>query len=123
MPAARRLATTVCLALVAITVAACRDLTTLQQANPEALDATGVYIPGNAVLLTNGVIADFECAFSRYVVGSGLFADELSTAVGNTANFDYDRRTIPTNGAYGTGICTSANQQPSIYATLSTARG
>lgn len=101
--------------------AACRDLTSLQQSNPGALDAAGVFIPANAVLLTNGAIADFECAFSRYVVGSGLFADELSNAIANTVNFDFDRRTIATNASYGTAICTT-NQQPPIYTTLSTAR-
>lgn len=123
MPAARSLATGVCLAVVALAGVACRDLTSLQQSNPGALDASGVFIPANAVLLTNGVIADFECAFSRYVVGSGLFVDELSTAVGNPANFDYDRRTLLTSANYGTGTCSSTNQQqPAIYTTLSTAR-
>ncbi|HTE46044.1 MAG TPA: RagB/SusD family nutrient uptake outer membrane protein [Gemmatimonadaceae bacterium] len=102
--------------------AGCRDLTSLQQSNPGALDVTTVFVPANAVLITNGAIADFECAFSRYVVGTGLFADELSTAIASTANFDFDRRTLPTNAPYGTGICGS-NQQPPIYTTLSTARG
>jgi hypothetical protein len=73
------------------------------------------------VLLTNGVIADFECAFSRYVVGSGLFVDELSAAIAATANFDYDRRTLPTGAEYGTVTCGN-NQRPPIYTTLSTAR-
>src|SRR5437763_4851590 len=100
---------------------ACRDVTSLQQSNPGALDVNRVYIPANATLLANGVIADFECAFSRYVVGSGLFTDELSDAISNTGNFDFDRRTLTTNATYGTGTCGS-NQQPPIYTTLSTAR-
>jgi hypothetical protein len=70
----------------------------------------------------NGAISDFECAFSRYVVGSGVFTDELADGISNAANFDYDRRTIQTNGAYGTGSCSSANQQPAIYTPLSVAR-
>src|SRR5437763_787096 len=109
---------------VAVTVlggVACRDVTSLQQSNPGALDASSVFIPANAVLLTNGVIADFECAFSRYVVGSGLFADELSDAIANPSNYDYDARRVTTNGPYGTLTCGS-NQQPPIYTTLSTAR-
>src|SRR5438309_1592027 len=100
----------------------CRDLTSLQQSNPGSLTAASVYVPSNALLLTNGAISDFECAFSRYVVGSGLLGDELSVAISNTSNFDYDRRTMPTNAAYGTGTCTG-NQHPPIYTTLSTARG
>jgi hypothetical protein len=119
--AARSAATGACLVLAALAGAACRDLTSLQQSNPGALDASSVFIPANATLLTNGVIADFECAFSRYVAGSGLFADELSVAIAATANFDYDRRTLPTNSEYGTAGCTT-NQRPPIYTTLSTAR-
>src|SRR5947208_1391476 len=98
----------------AIAAVGCRDLTSLQQSNPGSLSAATVYVPSNALLLTNGAIGDFECAFSRYVVGSGLLGDELSVAISNTANFDYDRRTMPTNGAYGTATC-GGNQQPPIY--------
>jgi hypothetical protein len=101
---------------------ACREITTLEQSNPGSLSAETVYTPTNAQLLVNGAIGDFECAFSRYVGGSGLLTDELSVAISSTANFDYDRRTLPTNSVYGTATC-AANQQPPIYTTLSTARG
>lgn len=102
---------------------ACNDLTSLEQSNPGQLSAESTYLPANAALLVNGAISDFECAFSRYVVGSGLLTDELSTAISNTANFDYDRRTLTSGASYGTQTCTGANQQPAIYTTLSTARG
>jgi len=119
----RALVAVACLATTALAAVGCRDLTSLQQSNPGALDANGVFIPANAVLLTNGVIADFECAFSRYVIGSGLFVDELSDAIANPSNYDYDARRVTTNGPYGTVTCTStSNQQPGIYTTLSTAR-
>jgi starch-binding outer membrane protein, SusD/RagB family len=101
---------------------ACRDLTSLQQSNPGSLTAASTYVPTNALLLVNGAIGDFECAFSRYVVGSGLFTDELSDAISQTTNFDFDRRTMTSGGPYGTQSCTSANQQPAIYTTLSVAR-
>src|SRR5437868_4930827 len=100
---------------------ACRDITSLQQSNPGSLSAASTYVPANAQLLVNGAIGDFECAFSRFVVGSGLFTDELSDAIASTANFDYDRRTITSSASYGTQTCNSANQQPAIYTTLSTA--
>lgn len=109
-------------ALPLLAVVACRDLTSLQQSNPGSLSAASTYTPANAQLLVNGLISDFECAFTRYVTGSGLFTDELSTAISATANFDYDRRTLATNATYGTATC-GTNQQPPIYTTLSTARG
>jgi hypothetical protein len=100
---------------------ACREVTTLEQSNPGSLDAATVYTPNNAQLLVNGAIGDFECAFSRYVAGSGLFTDELSDAISNPTNFDYDRRTILSNSVYGTATCGN-NQQPPIYTTLSVSR-
>jgi starch-binding outer membrane protein, SusD/RagB family len=102
-------------------VVACQDLTTLAQSNPGQLAASDVYVPGNAQLLVNGAAEDFYCAYNRYVVGSGLFTDELSVAISNSSNFDYDRRTLTSSASYGTGTC-GTNQQPPIYTTLSTAR-
>jgi starch-binding outer membrane protein, SusD/RagB family len=100
---------------------ACTEVTALTQDNPGQLSAATIYVPTNAQLLVNGAIADFECAFSRFVVGSGLFSDELSNAIGSVSNYNYDRRTVQTIEAYGTATC-GANQQPPIYTTLSVAR-
>lgn len=111
------------LVLLGIAGAACTDITSLTQVNPGQVSAATLYVPANAQLLVNGAISDFECAYTRYVVGSGLLIDELSNAIGSTANFDYDARRMLTNAAYGTGACGSINQQPAIYSTLSTARG
>jgi hypothetical protein len=114
------------LALLAITgvlgAAACGELTKLEQANPGQLQASTLFVPANAQLLVNGAIGDFECAFSRYALGSGVLGDELANAISNSANFDYDRRTLQTNAAYGTGTCASAVQSAPVYTTLSTAR-
>lgn len=108
--------------LFGIGTAACTDITSLTQVNPGQVSASTLYIPTNAQLLVNGAISDFECAYTRYVVGSGLLIDELSNAIGSSANFDFDARRLLTNASYGTGTC-AANQQPAIYSTLSTARG
>jgi hypothetical protein len=109
-------------AVAAVIVAtACTDLTTLTQSNPGAINAADVYTPTNALLFTNGAISDFECAYSRYVVGSGLLMDELSDSFASGSNYDYDARRNPTNASYGTGTC-AGNQQPPIYTTLSVAR-
>ena len=114
------------LGLVAVaSVLACTDITSLKQENPGALSGATLYVPANAQLVVNGSISDFECAYARYVVGSGLFADELSVAIANTANFDYDARRVLTNAPYGTANCAatpSSTQQPGIYTPLSTAR-
>jgi starch-binding outer membrane protein, SusD/RagB family len=113
------------LATIIASVIACTDITTLAQENPGALSGTTLYVPGNAQLIVNGAISDFECAYARYVVGSGLFADELSVGISQTANFDYDARRMTTNGPYGTNNCgatPSSTQQPGIYTPLSTAR-
>ena len=118
----RTLKLTLPLAVAAsVTLAACTELTTLKQENPGQLDASTLYVPVNAQLLVNGVIADFECAYSRYVVGSAIFTDELTNAFSSSSNFDYDRRTLPSNAPYGTATCGN-NQQPPIYSTLSIAR-
>src|SRR5580704_17419713 len=93
----------------AIAATACNDLTMLTQSNPGALSTATVYTPTNAQLVVNAAISDFECAYSRYVVGSGLLIDELSDGISSSSNFDYDARRLPTNASYGTGTC-AANQ-------------
>jgi hypothetical protein len=104
----------------------CSEITSLKQENPGLLSVETLYVPANAPLLVNGAIGDFECAFNRYVVGSGLFADELSVAISQTGNFDYDARRLNTNATYGTNNCASptpsSSQQPGIYTPLSVAR-
>ena len=115
------LATLGVIALAAGTTA-CTDITALEQVNPGQVSASTLYVPSNAQLLVNGAISDFECAYTRYVMGSATLMDEISNAIGSTANFDYDARRLTTNASYGTGQC-GANQQMPIYTTLSVARG
>ena len=107
-------------------VVACTELTALKQENPGQLSAATLFVPANAQLLVNGAIGDFECAFSRYTVGSGVLMDELAVAISNGGDFDYDRRTLLANAPYGTTACPTtgaANMQfPGIYTPLSTAR-
>jgi len=111
-------ATIVALAMFA---SACGDILSLKQSNPSQIDASTLYVPANALLLVNGAIGDFECAFTRYVTGSGILSDEIAVAIGNTANFNYDRRLVTPADVYA-GSCTSGAQQPGFYTALSTAR-
>jgi starch-binding outer membrane protein, SusD/RagB family len=108
------------LALLAVGVS-CTEITSLTQENPGQLAAGELYLPINAPLLVNAAIADFECAYARYVVGVGTFTDELANAIASSSNIDYDRRTLPSTATYGTSTCAS-NQQAPIYTTLSVAR-
>jgi hypothetical protein len=101
-------------------LAGCGDLLTLKQSNPGQVDASTLYVPTNAQLLVNGAIADFECAYSRYVLASGMLSDEIGAAIGNTVNFDYDRRTLTPVSPYAGGC--GGLQQPGFYTALSTAR-
>src|SRR6185503_19369001 len=111
-------ATIVALAMFA---SACGDILSLKQSNPSQIDASTLYVPANAQLLVNGAIGDFECAFTRYVTGSGILSDEIAAAIGNTVNFNYDRRLVTPADVYA-GSCTSGAQQPAFYTALSTAR-
>ncbi len=104
-----------------VLVAACTDITSLQQSNPDQLNASQVYTPENAGILVNSAQGDLECAYNEYIVTSGLFIDELANAISNTANFDLDRRTQTSGSPYGTADCT-AQQNPGLYTPLSAAR-
>ncbi len=117
----------IALAVSTLAVAsACSEITSLKQENPGLLSVETLYVPANAPLLVSGAISDFECAYNRYVVGTGLFSDELTVGISQTANFDYDARRLNTNATYGTNHCQSptpsSSQQPGIYTPLSTAR-
>ena len=104
-----------------LVVAACRDITSLQQYNPGTLSTGTVFVPANAQLIVNSAQGDFECAYNDYVVGSALFIDELANAISNTANFDLDRRSITAGHPYGTANC-AAQQIAGVYTPLAAAR-
>jgi hypothetical protein len=109
------------LVVLALSGAACGDILSLKQSNPSQIDASTLYVPANAQLIVNGAIADFECAYTRYVTGSGIVSDEIAAAIANSTNFDYDKRILTPTSVY-TGSCTSGGQQPGFYTGLSTAR-
>jgi hypothetical protein len=102
------------------TLAACRDITSLEQETPSRIGAGDLEKPENATLLVKSAIGDFECALANYVVAGGLVGDELANANLTNRLWDYDRRTIlPTNDIYSTARC---GGDPTVYTTLSTAR-
>ncbi|HVS60839.1 MAG TPA: RagB/SusD family nutrient uptake outer membrane protein [Gemmatimonadaceae bacterium] len=104
-----------------LATAACRDITSLQQSNPGQLGSATLFVPANAQLIVNSSQGDFECAYNEYIVGSGLFMDELANAISSVANFDLDRRTVTAGAPYGTNTCDS-QQIPGVYTPLAAAR-
>src|SRR5688500_10766408 len=112
---------TIALAVSVLVGAGCGDILSLKQSSTDQIAAAGLYIPENAQLLVNGVIADFECSYTRVVTGMGILGDEIQNAFANTNNYDYDRRTITPSSSY-TGGC-GGDQLPSFYTSLNTARG
>ena len=106
---------------ILLAAGACRDITSLQQSNPGTLSTGLVFVPANAQLIVNSAQGDFECAYNDYIVGSGLFIDELSNAISNAANFDLDRRSITASHAYGTANC-NGQQIAGVYTPLAAAR-
>lgn len=112
---------TAALAAVLIASTGCGDILSLDQSSTNQIDAAGLYVPSNAQLLVNGVVADFECSYSRVVTGMGIFSDEIMNAWANQGNYDYERRTVTPSSPYSGG-CGAANL-PGFYTSLSTARG
>jgi hypothetical protein len=109
-------------ALFAGTLAACDEITSLDQEAPSRVVADDLYQPANAQLLVTSTISDFECALAQYIIAAGLVGDELIDAQLSQAGWDYDRRTIvPSLAAYGTSGCTST-QVPGYYTPISIAR-
>ncbi|MEO5814589.1 MAG: RagB/SusD family nutrient uptake outer membrane protein [Gemmatimonadaceae bacterium] len=83
------------------------------------IPAENVESPGNAQLLVDGAVADFECAFASYVVQSATVGEEFIYAQQTADRVPSDRRnTLPTDPRYATNSCTGLG----IYAPLQTAR-
>jgi starch-binding outer membrane protein, SusD/RagB family len=94
------------------------DVTTPNQVPVEILDQ-----PGNAALMVNSAVGDYQCAHGSAVVVEALIAGEMNDAQLGAAQWDYARRTAntQTNGIYGTSGC-AGTQAFGIYLPLSTAR-
>jgi starch-binding outer membrane protein, SusD/RagB family len=94
------------------------DVTTPSQVPVEILDQ-----PGNATLMINSMVGDYQCALGAMVVVEGLISGEMNDAQLGAAQWDYARRTANalTNGIYGTSGCIGP-QGIGIYLPLATAR-
>ena len=107
-------------AILCLALAACDDLTSLDQEAPSRIPADSLERPENAALLVQSAVGDFECALANYVVAGGLVGDELLNSNLSNRLWDYDRRTIlPINTVYSTTTC---GDDPTVYTVLSIAR-
>ena len=89
---------------------------------PSRVLASKLEDPSQAELLANSVGADFECAFSHYVVGQGLVGNELEISTGLIVLKEYDRRDFKTFGSsYSTVLCDNPTDV-GVYKPLSIAR-
>lgn len=108
------------LALAVAVLAAGCDLDDLLEVDlPDQIPAGGLAEPHNAELLTNGAVADFECAYGAYVALTAMMAGEMNDATPTADRWPYDRRNVqPTDTRYSTFDC----EDLGVYTPLSRAR-
>ena len=104
----------------ALTVVACDAASNpLEVESSSRIPAINVESPGNAQLLVDGAIADFECAFAAYVIQSATVGEEFIYAQQTADRAPADRRgVIPTDIRYSTNSCDALG----IYGPLQIAR-
>jgi starch-binding outer membrane protein, SusD/RagB family len=106
-------------AVMLTSLAACELDKFLEVDAPSRIPADQLETPGNAVLLVNSAIADFECAYGAYVVAGGLIGEELADGIQTADRYPYDRRSVaPIDLRYSTFSCTAIG----MYTPLQTAR-
>jgi len=91
----------------------------LEVESSSRIPAVNVETPGNAQLLVDGAIADFECAFASYVVEGATVGEEFVYAQQTADRVPADRRNVlPTDSRYATNSCEGLG----IYGPLQIAR-
>ena len=92
-------------ALVLAATAGCNDF--LKVTNPGAIEEPDINNPAYTGLLVNGVIGEFQPAFTSVALYSGVFTDELASFHGFPENIDIDVRSVAiNNGTYNIGVYT-----------------
>src|SRR5688500_4700930 len=88
----RRLATpALALAALIAVPTACDTLRNpLEVESASRIPAGPLEVPGNALLLSNGAIADFDCAFGAYTLVGGSVGEEFMYAGQTASRTPYD---------------------------------
>ncbi|MFN0181919.1 MAG: RagB/SusD family nutrient uptake outer membrane protein [Gemmatimonadales bacterium] len=109
-----------CLALV-IASTGCQSL--LEVELPGQLETAKLETPDNAALLAGAVVAEFECAFAKYILASSLIGNELNVSILTTHWWSYDQRALADVASGSTWASATCDQnEPAIYTSLSVAR-
>lgn len=93
-------------ALLSSGLVACDSL--LDVPVPSRIPAGPLETPSNAIILTSGAIADFDCALGSFIVVGGELDDEFEDATATASRWVYDKRSVPTdNQNYAVNDCTA----------------
>ncbi|MHB1297000.1 MAG: RagB/SusD family nutrient uptake outer membrane protein [Gemmatimonadaceae bacterium] len=107
------------LALLAIPTACDTLRNPLEVESASRIPAGPLEIASNAKLLSDGAIADFDCAFNAYVTQGGTVGEEFIYAQQTASRTPYDRRnTTQNDGDYAVNSCVGLG----VYTPLHVAR-
>jgi hypothetical protein len=106
----------------ACVLTACDGILSVEQ--PARVPASLLDEPASAARLVDSAIADFNCAYGRFVAFTGLFTDELRSTGNNQGLNQPDTRNPGTTGPWAEGDCASLGDisGAGLYIPLSTAR-
>jgi hypothetical protein len=115
-------ARSVAILVIAALPMACDTLRDPLEVEPASrIPAAVLETPGNAQILSDGAIADFECAFNAYAAEGGIIGEEFIYAQQTASRAPYDRRSMTKDDAdYGVNPCTGNTF--GVYTPLHTAR-
>ncbi|MEX1187152.1 MAG: RagB/SusD family nutrient uptake outer membrane protein [Gemmatimonadaceae bacterium] len=108
-------------AMLLVVPTACDTLSNPLEVEPASrIPAAQIESPQNAQILSDGAIADFECAFNSYTVLSGVIGEEFIYAQQTASRTPYDRRNMTKDDSdYAVNSCTG---NLGVYTPLQTAR-
>jgi hypothetical protein len=91
----------------------------LEVESASRIPAGTLEVPGAAKLLSDGAIADLDCAFNAYVTQGGTIGEEFIYAQQTASRSPYDRRnTTPSDADYAVNTCIGLG----VYTPLQVAR-
>ncbi len=112
-----------CLTLLALSVGSTGCDSLLEVSLPGQLETAIIETPDNAGLLAGAAVAEFECAFAKYIAASSLIGNEFTVSVLTTHWWGFDQRQLPDQSSGPTwASATCDNPEPGIYTSLSVAR-
>lgn len=108
-------------AMLLVVPTACDTLNNPLEVEPASrIPAAQIESPQNAQILSDGAIADFECAFNSYTVLGGVIGEEFVYAQQTASRTPYDRRnTTKDDSDFAVNSCTN---NLGVYTPLQTAR-